>query len=86
MLQDDAPTERLHAKTCTRPLHAMRRSVFVGPIEDLATDLSGIAARRGRSFCQYPDEAPKVSDAKLHIDALAPEHDLLVVLRRHQPN
>ena len=48
--------------------------------------LSAIAAVHGRSLCQYPDEAPKISDAKVHLDALAPEHDIYAVLQRHLHN
>ena len=57
----------------------MKRCVF-------SMALSAVAAVQGRSFCHYPDEAPKVSDAKLRIDALAPEHDIYAVLQRHLHN
>ena len=48
--------------------------------------LSAVAAAQGRSFCHYPDEAPKVSDAKLHIDALVFVYDIYAVLQRHLHN
>ena len=48
--------------------------------------LSAVAAVQRRSFCHYPDEAPTVSDAKLHIDALVFAYDIYAVLQRHLQN
>ena len=42
--------------------------------------------RKGISFCRWPDENKKMTEAKLHTKALPKEHELLEALEHLQGN
>ena len=46
----------------------------------------GVVARRGHVFCRHPDEQQSVGSAKLYLDALPAEYELLAGTHATQPN
>ena len=55
-----------------------------GSKETLTECLASVV--KSKSFCTYPDESEKRKDAKLHVEHIAPHHELLHALHGLQPN
>jgi hypothetical protein len=66
--------------------HPRRRNTATADATELATIFEKIVAKRGHVFCRYPDEQQHVGKARLFVDALPVEYDLLAGIHALQPN